>query len=503
MYSGKGFRSWEIGDIDVFIHDGLYHLFHLIIPNHDYIAHATSEDGIHWQRQKNALFVGDPGQWDDDMLWTMHVSCEHDHFVMYYTGLSRKDAWVSQRIGRAVSEDLMHWKKESLLGLPLGSQGPYYEQAESNNPRQWLSFRDPFKFVHKDQTYLLVCGRKAEGPVSRRGCVSLVKLESGVFQHQPPLFSPNVYDDVECPCLFEIGGRFFLLGSIREDIKVRYWSADSFQGDYKANHNNLLLPKGNYAARAVIDGERVLVYNFYFKGRDVDTHRSLPPPKQIQADADGELYLSSYYRWPEKICGTLSLVDFPSPIQLLGNSKASFTLVPKDLVPDLKPEDQANQANQEKVWALCSESAYEVFAFEKPAEALIWEGTVQLEGLGKFGLVMDVDRQGNGYWVTIDVINGYVKIRAWGFNELDVHNNFIHTSLQANHFKPPSDNSLAFQVIRYGGYFELSLNGRVVLTLIDDKYTHGLMGIYLSSCRVRLLDSQIHLLASYEAEYCA
>ena len=46
MYSGGGFSKWEIGDIDVFIHNGKYHLFHLIIPNHDYIAHATSEDGI-------------------------------------------------------------------------------------------------------------------------------------------------------------------------------------------------------------------------------------------------------------------------------------------------------------------------------------------------------------------------------------------------------------------------------------------------------------------------
>ena len=50
-------------------------LFHLIIPNHDYIAHAVSKDGISWKRVKNALFVGDPGEWDDDMLWTMHV-CE-------------------------------------------------------------------------------------------------------------------------------------------------------------------------------------------------------------------------------------------------------------------------------------------------------------------------------------------------------------------------------------------------------------------------------------------
>ena len=84
MYSGSGFSKWEIGDIDVFIHDGKFHLFHLIIPNHDYIAHTTSDDGINWERNKNALFVGHPGEWDDDMLWTMHISKEDDLFTMYY-----------------------------------------------------------------------------------------------------------------------------------------------------------------------------------------------------------------------------------------------------------------------------------------------------------------------------------------------------------------------------------------------------------------------------------
>lgn len=99
MYSGSGYNDWEIGDVDVFIHNGVYHLFHLIIPNHDYIAHAISHDGISWKRTKNALFVGHPGEWDDDMLWTMHVSKNGDQFRMFYTGLQRRDRGVVQKLG--------------------------------------------------------------------------------------------------------------------------------------------------------------------------------------------------------------------------------------------------------------------------------------------------------------------------------------------------------------------------------------------------------------------
>ena len=60
MYSGSGFKDWEIGDVEVHLHNGIYHLFHLIIPNHDYIAHAVSKDGISWERIKQYIHEIEP-----------------------------------------------------------------------------------------------------------------------------------------------------------------------------------------------------------------------------------------------------------------------------------------------------------------------------------------------------------------------------------------------------------------------------------------------------------
>jgi len=103
-----------IGDVDVVYHDGLYHLFHLVLPNHDFIAHAVSTDGMNWRRVSNALFIGDPGSWDDLMLWTMHVSPDPHHpgrWRMFYTGLSRRERGRLQRIGMAISDDLYHWQR--------------------------------------------------------------------------------------------------------------------------------------------------------------------------------------------------------------------------------------------------------------------------------------------------------------------------------------------------------------------------------------------------------
>ena len=483
MYSGSGYSDWEIGDVDVIIVDGVYHLFHLIIPNHDYIAHAVSYDGMSWKRIKNALFVGDPGDWDDDMLWTMHTYKQDDHYVMYYTGLARKDKGVVQRIGFATSKDLIKWEKASEDGLPLESQAPHYEDTQ-NNPRKWLSFRDPFRYDYNSDSYLLFCGRHSKGPVSRRGCVGLMKLVDNKFQLQKPLFFPTAYDDVECPCMVKMNGFHYLIGSIREDIKVRYWFAPDFNEEYHTFHDNVLMPQGNYAARIVRDGDHVLIYNFYHIGNNVNTLRVLPPPKELDIDKKGRLLLKSFYRWNEKIVEEIGHNDFPQPELLFSNPTGIITV-----------------GNNQ--WLMECRSGHELFCIPKNSASYIWEGTLRLEGMGKCGLVIDADEEGNGYYISIDYVYGLLQIRSWGFNEADTHNNFIFDNLQTNNFKPPKDRILTFKLIRYGHYIELSVDGVVKLTLIDYRYTGPLIGLYSSSSVISLRDSKLYALSDPESEYAA
>jgi len=98
-----------LGDVDVIFDNGIFHLFHLVLPNHDYVAHAVSNNGFDWRRVENAIVIGDPGSWDDSMLWTVHVS-RNPHLAgcwrMFYTGLSRRDHGLKQRIGLAENDDL-------------------------------------------------------------------------------------------------------------------------------------------------------------------------------------------------------------------------------------------------------------------------------------------------------------------------------------------------------------------------------------------------------------
>ncbi len=482
MYSSSGFKNWEIGDIDVFIHKGKYHLFHLIIPNHDYIAHAISDDGINWKRINNALFVGHPGEWDDDMLWTMHVSKEDNSFSMYYTGLKREDRGVVQKIGKATSKDLINWDKCKDF-IPFGSEAPYYESLEENNPREWLSFRDPFLFEDEGEKHLLICARQTTGLVSRKGCVGLAKLDSvGKFQLQDVLFSPMVYDDIECPCAIKIKNTYYLIGSIREDLKIRYWFSDEFRGEYSSFNSNVLLPKGNYAARIVKEGKHILIYSFYFSGKTVNAFRIITPPKELDVDAQGRLVLKTFYRWEQKVISIIKQKDFPETEKILNNLTSTIWKTPKEKRVGTK-------------------SGYEIFAFKKPFKNFIWEGILKLENLGKCGLVLHSDQNGNGYYISLDFINGFVQVRKWGHQPNDVTNNFIFENLQVNQFKICKKKKIHFSLISFGSYIELSINGIVRLTLVDTYYTGNYIGIYSCSSIVVLKKSVLKELPEPETEY--
>ncbi|MBS1512616.1 MAG: glycosyl hydrolase family 32 [Bacteroidetes bacterium] len=483
MYSGSGFSDWEIGDITVIIHNGVYHLFHLIIPNHDYIAHAVSDDGISWKRVNNALFVGHPGEWDDDMLWTMHVVEVEEKFEMYYTGLQRKDRGIISRIGFAESTNLIDWTKNKKNIFPIEPRGVYYETHQTN-PRTWLSFRDPFRFDYKNDVYLLVATRTLTGPVSRRGCVGLVKITNDSYDLLPPLLHPGVYDDVECPCIFEINGWYYLLGSIREDIQVRYWFANDFFGAYQSFSADVLLPRGNYAARTAQDGEHLLLYNFFYAYGKIDALRVLPPPKELVTDKDGKLHLKSYYRWKMMTVKTIHQQDFHQLSCLLNNPTASFSV-------------------SEQEWTCKSKSGYEIFAFEKPAANFIWEGFIAVEGMGKFGLVSDMDDNASGYFISFDLSNGIADIRSWGFNDKDTRQNFVFNDIQSGLFSVAKTGGIFFRLIRYGNYIELSIDGYVQLTLMDYTFSGRNIGIYACSSAVSLQNAVLNTLPMHKEEYAS
>ncbi|NNL47014.1 MAG: glycosyl hydrolase, partial [Acidimicrobiia bacterium] len=308
MYADSISRFKTMGDVDVVWHDGTYHLFHLVLPNHDFIAHAVSKDGLNWERIENAVFVGHPGSWDDHMLWTMHVTKDPHQpgwWRMFYTGLSRRDSGTIQRIGMARSKDLTHWEKapdfwtngktrsaqgpsfiagsyDENSSFPLAAKPPHYEH-EAESGRRWISFRDPFFFSENGKGIIIMSARTGEGPFIRRGCLGAAEeVEPNRFELTPPIHHPGLYEDIEVPNLLKLNDRYYLIGSIREDAKVRYWHTSSLNNHWSNFYDNVLLPAGNYAARISHDDRGPLIWNFFTANPFKRSRNNLmPPPKRL------------------------------------------------------------------------------------------------------------------------------------------------------------------------------------------------------------------------------
>jgi beta-fructofuranosidase len=484
MYAGVGFRSSEIGDVDVVRHDGLFHLFHLVLPNHDYIAHAVSEDGLVWRRVPNALFIADPGGWDDDMLWTMHVTPNPhgpQRWRMFYTGLAMREQGRVQRVGAAVSDDLFTWERVD-NGYPLEIDPEIYE-ASLEDGRNWVSFRDPFFFEHDGEGYLLAAGRVDHGPSIRRGCVALAhETTPNRFEFMDPLYHPGRYDDVEVPGVFELDGCYYLIGSIREDIKVHYWYADDFGGPYRNLSDNVLLPQGNYAARVSKDPHTgvALVWNFFYTERTDGTERLLPPPKELYASDRGSLHLRSFRGFDERVTRTVSAAELTPLEPLLRFAETS-------------PEDR-------QLSRLTSDSGFEAFLVPGSWRDYRLSGSIHSEADGKFGFVMHLQEGGDGYYISLDPTKGVTQIRYWAANdEGGIDQGFHYDQLQASH-QVPRAGPIPFSLISYGTYIELSLYGGITLTLSDDRLVSGRVGFYLESTRLRVSDLLLEVMEPATAD---
>jgi beta-fructofuranosidase len=512
----KGSRK-AIGDVDVLYHEGLYHLFHLVLPNHDFIAHAVSTDGINWRRVANALFIGDPGSWDDLMLWTMHVSPDphqEGRWRMFYTGLSRREQGRMQRLGMAVSDDLYYWRKAAVHWrdergpndpefvqearrltqdrransryaefdesscYPLTPDPQHYESSLDEG-RRWVSFRDPFYYRDDGQGWLIAAGRVKEGPIVRRGCVSVLQETApNQFESRPALHHPQLYDDIEVPNLIKLENEYFLIGSIREDAKIRYWHTDEIGHPWRSYHDNVLMAAGNYAARVCRDDQGWLIWNFYsMDASDRTSDNLMPPPKRLVRTSDGLLRATSFEVFESRITGRVDTRCVHALKRGLAEEQCSIDGDRLDLQ---------------------SEAGFQAFVFDEPLHCFRFEAFLRIRGKGKCGIVFRVDPETHdGYYLSLDLLKGVAQLRSWKTGPLGAGEQTMQfRSLQSGFWYSENQGEAHVNLIAFGSYLEFSVNGCVVLSLVDQTFHQGLLGVYLETAHVQLSNVAVHRIRS-------
>lgn len=413
---------------------------------------------------------------------------------MFYTGLSRRDHGQKQRIGMAISDDLYTWQKSpvnwtdrrsslpyDLPGrpqqppfdydpascFPLGPSGEHYE-SEVDEGRHWLSWRDPFYYREGDRGWLLCAGRINHGPVVRRGCVAVMEETSpNHFEPRPPLHHPALYDDVEVPNLLKLDGEYYLIGSMREDAKIRYWHTQQIGKPWKSYADNVLLAAGNYAGRITHDDHGILLWSFFTPGtNDRVTHNLMPPPKRIVRTDRGHLEVRTFEGFDSLAEGIAETESFQA----------------------LKDDHEDQVTIDDASFRFRCECGFQIFALPETFGSFRLRAKVTMLSEGKCGIAFRVNRETHdGYYLSLDLFKGVAQLRAWGSGPDGSGEDMMQfRSLQANYWETPRRGEAEIQLLAYGSYLELSVGGRVMLSLADQTFASGTTGFCVESATVKV-----------------
>ena len=217
--------SWPVrGD------DGEHHLFFLrasralIDPDRRHrrasVGHARSGDLVEWELLPDALVTADEPAWDDGSTWTGSVvKADDGTWRMFYTGVSRAEGWLVQRVGVAESDDLITWRRRS--DGPVCEADPrWYEKLSSG---AWFdeAWRDPWVFRGDDGLWhMLVTARAATGEAATRSVIGhAVSADLDSWDVCPPLSAPAGWGQMEVPQAVEIDGVPFLVFCCGKDLE--------------------------------------------------------------------------------------------------------------------------------------------------------------------------------------------------------------------------------------------------------------------------------------------
>lgn len=244
---------------------GEYHLFYL----KDYRDRAGHGEGTPWFHLGTRDFVhfteyGEAlprGTVDEQDLYVF-TGCviERDGvFHIFYTGHNphfRAAGKPEQAVMHATSSDLVTWTKDPDNPI-LFADGDRYE------PHDW---RDPFVFWNAEagEYWMLLAAREKEGPSNRRGCIALATSPDSVsWSIQEPFWAPKLYFTHECPDLFQLGGRYYLVYStFSERTVTHYRTSTAVEGPWAAPADDAFDTRAFYAAKTAGDGERHFIFGW-------------------------------------------------------------------------------------------------------------------------------------------------------------------------------------------------------------------------------------------------
>ena len=255
------YSSGYVGDVMPYYDGSKFHIYYL----HDgdgnggyHPIHAfESSDLIHYSYDGKMIAYGaDAAQ--DRALGTGSVVKVGSTYYFYYTG--HNDIYQAQGLQAeegvmyATSTDLKNWAKQP--GFDMLAPAGY----DANN------FRDPYVFMNSAANeYWMLVAAKHNG----QAVIALFTSPDPSTNHwtlKQDLYTATTNGGLlECPQLFQVGSRWYLLYSDQDNGNVHYRMASSVSGPFQTPGQDVLDGAFFYGAKAASDGTNAYLFGWNYR----------------------------------------------------------------------------------------------------------------------------------------------------------------------------------------------------------------------------------------------
>ena len=314
-------RDHALGDVHPFFREGECFLYYLK-PGKYESALVRSQDWLRWTETPITHDAVKPEDWMSPyFVLGVFRDPEANVFRSYY-------GHAQGRMASSVSGDLFHWScapKE--FHVPAAG---YYERR-----------RDPFVFwIPEMKQYGCVMTAWMKGRQKETGgAVSLATSpDLKQWKDHGPILDPGTIGEPECPQMFQLGGRWYLLASIYDRAvgQPLYWSSASPLGPWKKEPTGQLDGKDLCAAQIAFDGETPVLFGWIplTPARPGKQHWGghLALPREVHALPDGKLGT----RLPAKLTKTFERLPWQREAGDWRSFAAEFTLSMPDGVSEVR-----------------------------------------------------------------------------------------------------------------------------------------------------------------------
>ena len=466
-----------VGDTIPFAHDGKFYIYYLHDERkgntQDEYGYRTSwnllitEDGVNVKDCKVVLPVGEYDDADYACYTGSVIEGNDGNFHMFYTAQNNynpkyhRDGKPLQYVAHAISTDLINWEK--LPELTFGADERIYE------PFDW---RDPFVFYNEEEKCfdMLLAARLRGASEKNGGCVGLCRSYDLLhWEAKEPFYNPESYMTHECPDLFKLGNKWYLVYStFSEKFVTHYRMSDKLSGPWISPIEDTFDGRAFYAAKTAQVGDKRMAFAWV-------------PTKRGESDF-------GQYEWGGNFIAH----------EINQTTDNKLTVKPAEGLINMFNNEFVNEKlNKVEIENYEGEKSYVIDGMK---DTCMIEAVIEFsEGVRSFGIGLRQDSAlANGYYLRFEPFYNRIVADMWprrirGVNQwyVDGDKPFMVELERPFDYKSLKDNKVHIRVVADGSIICLYVNDITALTMRAYNLNRTNWGFFVKDGSIRVSD--IHM----------